>query len=77
MKTIILGYKAPPKTAPRRTPVEISFVDLSDSDRQEVEERLASLDPYDVLTRKVSHLADLLNVTEAVAEHILFDRIGS
>lgn len=77
MKTIILSYKAPPKTAPRRTPVEVNFVDLSDSDRQEVEERLASLDPYDVLTRKVTHLAHLLDVTEAVAEHILFDRIGS
>lgn len=76
-KTIILGYKPPPKPVPRRTPVEVNFSDLSDSDRQQVEERLASLDPYEILTRKVSHLAHLLDVTEAVAEHILFDRIGN
>lgn len=77
MKTIILDYKPPPKAIPRRSPIEISFIDLSDTERQAVEERLASLDPYEVLTRKVTHLAHLLDVTEAVAEHILFDRIGS
>ena len=77
MKTITLGYKPPPKAIRRNSPIEISFTDLSDTERQAVEERLASLDPYEVLTRKVSHLADLLGVTETVAEHMLFDRIGN
>ncbi|MDP2323506.1 MAG: hypothetical protein Q8N51_05695 [Gammaproteobacteria bacterium] len=77
MKTIILGYKPPPKAIRCNSPIEINFADLGDSDRQQVEERLASLDPYEILTRKVTHLADLLGVTEAVAEHMLFDRIGN
>ena len=34
-------------------------------------------DPYDVLTRKVEHLSQILGCTEHEAECVLFKRIGS
>ena len=34
-------------------------------------------DPYEVLTRKVTHLAALLRCSEEQAERIILDRIGA
>ncbi len=62
--------------SPRSNCIEIPFADLHDYEQAQVEDSAKPSDPYEVLVRKVSHLAQLLNVSEQEAERILFDRIG-
>jgi hypothetical protein len=78
-----LPYQGPPVQAKpkharlRSNTVEIPFASLHAHEEQQVAESLGSHDPYEILTRKVTHLATLLGVDEPEAERILFDRIGS
>ena len=77
---IQLPYQGPHKEVVQRIPrantLEISFSDLRAYEREQVEDATRPSDPYEVLVRKVSHLAELLDTTEEEAERILFDRIG-
>lgn len=61
---------------PRSNCIEIPFADLHDYEQAQVEESTKPTDPYEVLVRKVSHLAKLLDITEQEAERVLFARIG-
>lgn len=74
-----LPYQGPPveikpKHA-RQHAIEIPFADLRDHEQKQVDERFASHDPYEVLIRKVSRLAAILNCSEAEAEHLMFERL--
>lgn len=62
--------------SPRSNCIEIPFADLHDYEQAQVEESTKPTDPYEVLVRKVTHLADLLNISEQEAERVLFARIG-
>lgn len=58
----------------------IPFTDLHDHEleRNHCAETLHDhADPLDVLIRKVEHLSQILGCSEAKAERILFQRIGS
>lgn len=77
---ITLPYMGKHKDTSQRTPrsncIEIPFADLHDYEQAQVEDSTKPADPYEVLVRKVTHLAQLLNVSEQEAERILLDRIG-
>ena len=60
----------------RANTIEIPFADLHDYESSQVEDKTRPSDPYEVLVRKVSHLAELLDITEQEAERVLFARIG-
>lgn len=81
--TKILPYMGKPvetrKQLERRAnTVEINMGALSDYERAQVDARNgADTDPYLVLTRKVTHLADLLGCNEDEAERILLNRLGA
>ena len=77
---IQLAYQGPHKETHKRLPrantVEIPFADLHDYEAAQVEDQTRPADPYEVLVRKVTHLAELLNISEQEAERVLFARIG-
>lgn len=65
---LTLRYKS------QRQPTIVSLdAPLSEADREQIEERLGSLDPYEALIRKITNLAELLDVSEREAERILRD----
>jgi hypothetical protein len=58
----------------------VPFTDLHDFETERnycAEELHDHADPLDVLIRKVEHLSHILGCSEAKAERILFQRIGS
>ena len=75
-----LGQHAETKTAiaRRADSKEISMSSLHDYELAQVEAQVSDLsDPYLVLIRKVTHLANMLGCTEDEAERVLFNRMGS
>ena len=56
---------------------EIAYSHLCVDDQRQFDEANHTPDPYEVLTAKVAHLAELLGCSEAEAENILLDRIGN
>ncbi len=60
----------------RANTLEIPFADLHEHEAAQVEDATRPSDPYEVLVRKVTHLAELLDITEQEAERVLFQRIG-
>lgn len=79
---IQLPYQGPHREATAKVKaqayrsIEIPFADLRQHELNQVEDATRSADPYDVLVRKVTHLAQLLDITEQEAERVLFDRLG-
>ena len=82
LKIIKLPYMGIPKETKaaqtkRIESKEINMSALHDYELAQVEAQANDLaDPYVVLTRKVTHMAQLLNCPEAQAERLLFDRLG-
>lgn len=60
----------------RANTLEIPFTDLAEHEAAQVADATRPSDPYEVLVRKVTHLAELLDITEQEAERVLFQRIG-
>lgn len=70
------AHKETHKRLARANTIEIPFADLHDYESAQVEDQTRPADPYEVLVRKVTHLAELLDITEQEAERVLFARIG-
>lgn len=60
----------------RTNTLEIPFTDLAEHEAAQVADATRPSDPYEVLVRKVTHLAELLKCSEHEAEDIILDRIG-
>lgn len=60
----------------RSNTLEIPFTDLAEHEAAQIADATRPSDPYEVLVRKVTHLAELLDITEQEAERVLFQRIG-
>ena len=75
-----LGKHVEPKAikAKRLDTKEITMGALHEFELRQVEESTGDLsDPYLVLVRKVTHLANLLGCSEDEAERVLLNRIGA
>jgi hypothetical protein len=72
-----MGKHTEPKTKLTREPLEISMSSLRAYEVERLEARITvDTDPYEILTKKVKHLAQLLSCSEADAERVLFERVG-
>ena len=60
----------------RTNTLEIPFTDLAEHEAAQVADATRPSDPYEVLVRKVTHLAELLDITEQEVERVLLQRIG-
>lgn len=73
-----MGKPKYPKPARQFEPKEISFTQLHDYEKAQVDAQINEFDdPCLVLVRKVTHLAALLGCDEDQAERILLDRLGA
>ncbi|MDM0116904.1 hypothetical protein QTI66_32780 [Variovorax sp. J22R133] len=77
MKGIKVTTIRPRPRAVQYEPRTTAYSRLSQEDKHAFDEAISTPDPYAVLRAKTLHLAELLDCTEAEAERIILERLGS